>query len=72
MSKRLGRGAFWLYNADLVLWIVFNFFPNGWPELDAAYDHGLAYPRSQACYDTTIFWHGCACQVMSSSRSARC
>jgi nitric oxide reductase subunit B len=54
--ESLGRWAFWLYNGGLVLWIVFNFFPIGWPQLDAVYEHGLAYARSQAFYDTTLFW----------------
>ena len=55
-DERLGRWAFWLYNWGLVLWIVLNFFPIGWPQLDAVYEHGLAYARSSAFYDTTIFW----------------
>jgi nitric oxide reductase subunit B len=55
-GERLGRWAFWLYNGGLVLWIVFNFFPIGWPQLDAVYEHGLAFARSQAFYDTTLFW----------------
>jgi nitric oxide reductase subunit B len=55
-SEKLGRWAFWLYNGGLLLWILFNFFPIGWPQLDAVYEHGLAYARSQAFYDTTIFW----------------
>ena len=55
-GERLGRWAFWLYNGGLVLWIVFNFFPIGWPQLDAVYEHGLAYARSSAFYDTTLFW----------------
>ena len=55
-GEKLGRWAFWLYNGGLVLWIVFNFFPIGWPQLDAVYEHGLAYARSQAFYDTTLFW----------------
>jgi nitric oxide reductase subunit B len=54
--EKIGRWAFWLYNCGLVLWIVFNFFPIGWPQLDAVYEHGLAYARSQAFYDTTTFW----------------
>jgi hypothetical protein len=33
-------------NAGLVLWIALNFFPVGWPQLDAVYEHGLAYARS--------------------------
>jgi nitric oxide reductase subunit B len=55
-GETLGRWAFWLYNSGLVLWIVLNFFPIGWPQLDAVYSHGLAYARSQAFYDTTTFW----------------
>ena len=55
-SERVGHWAFWLYNGGLVLWILFNFFPIGWPQLDAVYEHGLAYARSQAFYDTTLFW----------------
>ena len=52
----MGRAAFWLYNGGLVLWIFLNFFPIGWPQLNAVYEHVLAYARSQAFYDTTIFW----------------
>jgi len=55
-GERLGRWAFWLYNGGLILWIVFNFFPIGWPQLDAVYEHGLDYARSSAFYDTTLFW----------------
>lgn len=55
-SEKLGRYAFWLYNGGLLLWILFNFFPIGWPQLDAVFEHGLAYARSQEFYDTTRFW----------------
>jgi nitric oxide reductase subunit B len=55
-SDRLGLIAFWLYNGGLVLWIALNFFPIGWPQLDAVYEHGLAYARSLAFYDTTLLW----------------
>ena len=55
-ARQLGRWAFWLYNGGLVMWIVLNFFPIGWPQLAAVYEHGLAYARSQAFYDTTLFW----------------
>jgi len=55
-GEKLGQWAFWLYNGGLVLWILFNFFPIGWPQLNAVYEHGLAYARSQAFYDTTVFW----------------
>jgi nitric oxide reductase subunit B len=51
-----GKWAFWLYNGGLVLWILLNFFPIGWPQLDAVYEHGLAFARSQTFYDTTLFW----------------
>jgi nitric oxide reductase large subunit len=55
-GERLGIWAFWLYNAGLVLWILLNFFPIGWPQLAAVYEHGLAYARSVEFYDTTLFW----------------
>jgi nitric oxide reductase subunit B len=55
-GEKLGRWAFWLYNGGLGLWIVFNFFPIGWAQLAAVYDHGYAYARSAAFYDTTLFW----------------
>ena len=55
-GEKLGRWAFWLYNSGLVLWIVFNFFPIGWPQLDAVYEHGLAYARSQDFYNATLLW----------------
>ena len=55
-SHRLGLTAFWLYNLGLVLWITLNFYPIGWPQLLAVYEHGYAYARSSAFYDTTRFW----------------
>ena len=55
-SERLGHIAFWLFNAGLVLWIALNFFPIGWAQLLAVYEHGLAYARSLAFYDTTLLW----------------
>jgi nitric oxide reductase subunit B len=55
-GAKVGRWDFWLYNGGLVLWIVFNFFPIGWPQLDAVYEHGLAYARSQRFYDTAAVW----------------
>lgn len=55
-GEKLGKAAFWLYNGGMVLWIFLNFFPVGWPQLNAVYEHGLAYARSQQFYDTTIFW----------------
>ena len=55
-SERLGLWAFWLYNVGLVLWIVLNFFPIGWPQLDAVFEHGLAYARSTEFYAKTLFW----------------
>ena len=55
-GEKVGRWAFWLYNGGLVLWILLHFFPIGWPQLDAVYEHGLAYARSQAFYDTTTVW----------------
>lgn len=55
-SDRLGIWAFWLYNVGLVLWIVLNFFPIGWPQLIAVYEQGYAYARSIAFYNTTTLW----------------
>ena len=55
-SDRPGVWAFWLYNAGLVMWVALNFFPIGWPQLQAVYEHGLAYARSTAFYDTTLLW----------------
>jgi nitric oxide reductase subunit B len=55
-SDRLGLWAFWLYNLGLVLWIALNFFPVGWPQLDAVYERGYAYARSLDFYDTTLLW----------------
>ncbi len=55
-GERLGKLAFWLYNLGLVLWIALNFFPIGWPQLAAVYEHGLAYARSLEFYDTTVLW----------------
>jgi nitric oxide reductase subunit B len=38
------------------MWIFLHFFPIGWPQLNAVYEHGLAWARSQAFYDQTLFW----------------
>jgi nitric oxide reductase subunit B len=45
-----------MYNWGLALWIALNFFPIGWPQLLASYEHGLAYARSMEFYDTTTLW----------------
>jgi nitric oxide reductase subunit B len=55
-GETLGRWAFWLYNIGLVMWIGLNFFPIGWPQLAAVYEHGLAYARSTSFYNTTLLW----------------
>jgi nitric oxide reductase subunit B len=55
-DERFGLWAFWLYNAGLVLWIVLNFFPIGWPQLIAVFEHGLAYARSVQFYNRTLLW----------------
>lgn len=55
-SEKLGRWAFWLYNGGLVMWMVLNLLPVGFMQLAAVYEHGLAFARSQAFYDTTVFW----------------
>jgi nitric oxide reductase subunit B len=38
------------------MWILLNFFPIGWPQLNAVFEHGFAYARSVAFYDKTLFW----------------
>ncbi len=55
-SEGPGLWAFWLYNAGLVLWILLNFFPIGWPQLNAVFEHGFAYARSVTFYNKTLFW----------------
>jgi nitric oxide reductase subunit B len=55
-SEWPGIVAFWLYNIGLLLWIFLNFFPVGWPQLDAVFEHGLAYARSSQFYEGTKFW----------------
>ncbi|WP_329743395.1 nitric-oxide reductase large subunit [Dyella sp. A6] len=55
-SDRSGVWAFWLYNIGMVMWIVLNFYPIGWPQLEAVYTHGYAYARSLQFYNTTTFW----------------
>jgi nitric oxide reductase subunit B len=55
-SEKAGLWAFWLYNGGLVLWILLNFFPIGWPQLNAVFEHGLAYARSMTFYNRTLFW----------------
>ena len=55
-GEKVGLWAFWLYNAGLGLWILLNFFPIGWPQLVAVYEHGLDYARSVAFYDQTLIW----------------
>ena len=34
-----------------MMWIFLHFFPIGWPQLNAVYEHGYAWARSQAFYD---------------------
>ncbi len=55
-SEKLGFWGFWLYNAGLVLWILLNFFPIGWPQLNAVFEHGYAYARGVDFYNTTLLW----------------
>lgn len=55
-SDRLGVWTFWLYNLGLFLWIVLNFIPIGWMQLNAVYEHGFAYARSITFYNTTLLW----------------
>jgi nitric oxide reductase subunit B len=38
------------------MWVFLHFFPIGWPQLDAVFEHGLAWARSQKFYDQYLFW----------------
>jgi nitric oxide reductase subunit B len=55
-DERLGYWAFWLMNTGVVMWVLLHFFQIGWPQLNAVYEHGLAYARSKEFYDSTRFW----------------
>jgi nitric oxide reductase subunit B len=55
-DERLGLSAFWLYNVGLVMWILPNVFPLGWPQLNAVCEHGPAYARSVEFDNGTLFW----------------
>jgi nitric oxide reductase subunit B len=55
-NERPGKIAFWCYNIALVMWIFLHFFPIGWAQLDAVFEHGYAWARSQAFYDQYLFW----------------
>jgi nitric oxide reductase subunit B len=55
-NERPGYIAFYLYNIGVLLWILLNFFPIGWPQLSAVFEHGLAYARSMQFYNTTLLW----------------
>lgn len=55
-TDRTGIIAFWLYNLGLILWVILNFFPIGWLQLSAVYEHGFAYARSIDFYNKTILW----------------
>jgi nitric oxide reductase subunit B len=51
-SDRLGTWALWSFNAAIVLWLALNLLPVGIPQVLATIDHGFAYARSLAFYDT--------------------
>ena len=55
-TEKTGYWAFWLYNLGLVLWMVLNFLPIGFPQLAAVYEHGYAFARSIEFYNTTLLW----------------
>jgi len=55
-DEKTGYWAFWLYNLGLVLWMVLNFLPIGFPQLAAVYEHGYAFARSLEFYNTTLLW----------------
>ncbi len=37
-------------------YVLLNFFPIGWPQLEAVHEHGLAYARSVEFYNSTLVW----------------
>lgn len=39
-----------------MLWITLNFMPIGWMQLNAVFEHGYAYARSMAFYNTVLVW----------------
>ena len=43
-NERPGRIAFWCYNIGLAMWIFLHFFPIGWPQLNAVYEHDRVEP----------------------------
>lgn len=55
-NDRIGIWAFWLYNLGMILWVALNFFPIGWAQLAAVYEHGYAYARSLEFYNQTLLW----------------
>jgi nitric oxide reductase subunit B len=55
-SDRLGTWALVSFNAAIVLWLALNLLPVGVPQVLATVDHGYAYARSLAFYDTVTFW----------------
>ncbi|QNT78314.1 nitric-oxide reductase large subunit [Entomobacter blattae] len=55
-NEKWGYTAFWMYNAGLVLWTLLTFFPVGWAQLAAVYEHGLTYARSLDFYNQTTNW----------------
>jgi nitric oxide reductase large subunit len=71
-SDEPGLIAFWLYNAGLVLWIALNCFPIGWPQLEAVYQHGLAYARSRNFTIRPCCGSGCVLSAMFGSQLPRC
>ncbi len=57
-NETLGTTAFWLFNAGMGLWLTLNFWPIGFRQLAAVYEHGYAYARSLQFYagTTTYQW----------------
>ena len=52
-DETMGATAFWLFNAGMALWLTLNFWPIGFRQLAAVYEHGYAYARSLSFYNTT-------------------
>ena len=64
--------TFWLYHGGLVPWILLNFFPIGWPQLDAATSMASPMHAARSFLTRPSSGRGCASRATSSSRWAHC
>ncbi|MCF8567522.1 cbb3-type cytochrome c oxidase subunit I [Alicyclobacillus tolerans] len=55
-TEKAGIWAFWFYNIGMILWLLLNFWPIGFEQLNAVYTHSYVYARSLAFYNKTLIW----------------